>query len=41
MSKSSKKHKIEVLKNWLTSVVIPKAKIKVSNRSFDPVNWDK
>jgi hypothetical protein len=38
MSKSSTKTKIEVLKGWLTSVVIPKSKvkIKVSNRSFEP-----
>jgi hypothetical protein len=35
MSKSSKKSKIETLKFWLTSLSIPKAKIKVSHEYFE------
>lgn len=41
MSKSSNRHKIEVLKSWLTSVVIVKSKVKISERTFKPENWDK
>jgi hypothetical protein len=43
MSKSSKKSKIETLKFWLTSVSIPKAKVKVSHEYFDQnsVKWQK
>jgi hypothetical protein len=41
MSKSSNRHKIDVLKSWITSVVILKAKVKVSERSFKPENWNK
>ena len=36
MAKSSKRHKIETLKNWLTSVTIPKQKVKVTKEdNFD------
>jgi hypothetical protein len=43
MSKSSKKAKMETLKFWLTSVSIPKAKIKVSHEYFtqEPKKWQK
>jgi hypothetical protein len=40
MSKSSTKHKIDILKSWLTSVVIIKTKVKVSERTFKPDNWN-
>jgi hypothetical protein len=43
MSKSSKKSKIETLKFWLTSISIPKAKVKVSHEYFDQntAKWQK
>jgi len=43
MSKSSKKSKIETLKFWLTSVSIPKAKVKISHEYFiqERKKWQK
>jgi hypothetical protein len=39
MSKSSKRHKIETLKGWMQSVVIPKVKVKVKLEDYD--KWSK
>lgn len=39
MSKSSKRHKIETLKGWMQSVVIPKVKVKVKQEDYE--KWSK
>jgi hypothetical protein len=39
MSKSSNKYKIDILKSWLTTIVI-KTKVKVSERTFKIENWN-
>ena len=41
MAKSSNKQKIDVLKSWLATVVIVKSKVKVSERTFNPENWNR
>lgn len=34
MAKSSKRHKIETLKGWITTVTIPKQKVKVTKEIY-------